>query len=76
MICCCSGSDFDSGLIWFRFWFGSGSDPENTSVSKKPKKIAQNLAFSVSEAAYFPEILIVFFISFLLDSDPKQVPET
>ncbi len=66
-------------LLRFRLWkscgsgFGSGSSSDSGSGSgsrqclaqfSKNEKVAQNLAFSMSEAAYFPESWPL--ISFLL----------
>jgi hypothetical protein len=61
MICCGSGS--------FRLWksFGSGSGSgfrQYLPQFSTSKKIAQNLAFSMSEAAYFSETLPLFFDNF------------
>jgi hypothetical protein len=68
-----SGSGFGFGL-------GSGSRHIYHSFSKT-NKIAQNLAFSVSEAVYFPESgplifdFILLLLHFLLDQNPNPFPE-
>ncbi len=59
MICCGSRSDFLK-----RFVFDSGSDSGCRKYLKqcsKKEKIVGNLAFSMSEAAYFPESCPLFF---------------
>jgi hypothetical protein len=75
------------------FGFGSGSDscsgsapvpalvpePDITYQSfPETKKIAQNLGFSMSEAAYLPESwpfiydFLTFLLHFMLDPDPES----
>jgi hypothetical protein len=63
MICCGSGSDFDSGSGPDS---GSGSR-QNLAQFSNNKKFAQNLAFSMSAAAYFPESwpLIFDFLTYV-----------
>jgi hypothetical protein len=72
-ICRGPGSDFGK--------FGSGSGSRQyLALFSKNKKIAQNLAFSMSEAVYFPERPLIFYFfdfsfHFILDRDPNPVPE-
>ncbi len=54
------------------------TDPDNIQQFSKSKRIAQNIAFSISEAAYFPEsclsflILRFFKITFYVGSESKS----
>jgi hypothetical protein len=61
LICCRSGSDFGKILV-------PVPDPDKFSSFLKAIKIAQNLAFLMPEAAYFPESwpLILDFLTFFL----------
>jgi hypothetical protein len=65
MFCCGSGSDFGKVSVPFRF------------RQFLKTKIAQTLAFSMSEAAYFPEnwplivYFFTFFITFYVGSESK-----
>jgi hypothetical protein len=59
-------------------------DPDNIfnilHIFPKTKKSHKNLAFTMSEAAYFPEswlltfYFLTFLLHFLLDPDPNPVP--
>ncbi len=70
MLCCGTGT-------------GSGSRQYLAQFSKNKTKIAQNLAFLMSEAAYFTEswplifdfFLLFLSVNFMLDSDQNPVPE-
>jgi hypothetical protein len=81
-----SASDLFSVVVPFpvptcrSFGSGSGSRQYLAKFSNK-QKMAQSLAFSMSEAVYFPESwpLIFDFLNFLLsllDPDPNPVPKT
>ncbi len=61
MICYGSGSGSDFGKMFGSVsGFVSGSRPYLAQFSKN-KKIAQNLAFAMSETAYFPESWLLIF---------------
>jgi hypothetical protein len=74
MIYCGSGYDFGKVFV-------PAPDPDNLEKFSNNKNIAQKLAFSMSEAAYFPESCpLIFFLTFLLnfmlvqEQDPGPEP--
>jgi hypothetical protein len=65
--------------LWNSFCSGSGSGSGSRQQFSKNQKKSQNLAFSMSEADYFPESCPSFFdfllfITFYVDLDPNPVP--
>ncbi len=64
----CRGSGLNFGKILVPV-----PDTDNICQFSKDKQIAPNLAFSLSEAPYFPESLL-FLLHFMLGPDPNPVP--
>jgi hypothetical protein len=82
---------YRNDLLRFRFLFRSGSgsgfgsrakQADNINHSFQKQKMAQNLVFLMSEAAYLPESwpfiydFLPFFLHFMLDLDPIPDPES